>query len=305
MYLPPFRVPVSDGALQSLDPMDLIDSHSSTIRRLIGDHFYNINEIPHASAMAYLVEYYVHQVENGGHGQFLGNGRRYENLLPIVQEGLSALNAQPFLDLYLRFRKFLDADHARADLIAEGCGFGELEPEIERIDAAFLALERSTVWTELARFLRHQADLDPVQDSSLRSTITAIGRLNPRQHSRAVAEIETHKSHPRYDLAKDLCEAAGRRITRMGAGWQNGPGETIDGVMTSEGMVWMRAGDKIALLGLNLGDVTSSQRLPGLLAVAKSDGVAWRIDQLSGFYRRLARLTPPLRRLAQHFKLRR
>lgn len=56
MYLPPFRVPVSESALLSLDPMDVIDSHSSTVRRLIGDHFYTIDEIPRASAMAYLVE---------------------------------------------------------------------------------------------------------------------------------------------------------------------------------------------------------------------------------------------------------
>jgi hypothetical protein len=249
---------------------------------LMRDYFYTFDEIPHASRVAFSVGYYIEQVANGGHGQFLGNGRIFRGLLDLVEDGLSACGAVRAQQIYRSFRTFLNLDHQRADRIAEGGGFGEIEPKIRYCDREFLKLDRQALWGLLGDFLRREADLEPV--GPILPAIEAVGRRNPhiesRRLDRAAAKEEAlqqaGRAHPHYELAKLLCEAAGRDISHVITGWNSAPNETIQSVLTAEGMVWMRAGPKLAILGLSLDDVTA--RGPGLLVIARHDGTAWSVE---------------------------
>jgi hypothetical protein len=92
------RIPVEGSVFRSTDPTILIDVHAQTIGLLIGEHGYELHELPRTSANAYLVPFYVAQVKNGGHGQYLGNGRRHRGFLDLVDEGLERLGARDFVN---------------------------------------------------------------------------------------------------------------------------------------------------------------------------------------------------------------
>lgn len=279
----PFRIPMSLDMIESSDPVHLPDAHYNVVMWLMRDYFYTLEEIPHASRVAFSVSYYIEQVANGGHGQFLGNGRMLRGLLDLVEEGLNACGVVRAQQIYRSFRTFLNIDHQRADRVADGGGFGEIEPKIRYCDREFLKLDRPALLGLLGDFLRNEADLEPV--GPIWPAVEAVGRRNPHIESRWLERAaakdaalkQAGRAHSQYELAKLLCDAAGRDISHVIVGWKSAPNETISNVLTAEGTVWMRAGPKLAILGRSLDEVTS--RMPwGPLVVARHDGAQWYIE---------------------------
>ena len=223
-------IAVTKSSFLCADSVDLIEAHAESVRILLNDYCYELDEIPKMSAMAYLVQFYIEQVRNGGHGQFLGNGRIYKDFLDLVEEGLCHLKQSDILSVYRDFRAYLNIDHERADRIADGYGFGNIEPEIRKIDEKFLGLDENSLWDRLAEFLRYEANLMVVADDLFTATVESAGRLNPhvaerlraRTAARDIAWKQKRTAHSYFALANLLCHEAERQISHLTSGWQNG-----------------------------------------------------------------------------------
>jgi len=146
---------------------------------------YPRHEMPAEAMQAYHANYYVDQVSNGGHSQFIRNTG--VAMLPAASAdalgGLEAMGARAQRQILAEMIAWLTAnpEQARAQ------NGSSRVPALDQLDKRFLDAERETPMTPLAaRWIARWPDLRPVAGVQYRAELDRLAQLNPQLGPRRV-----------------------------------------------------------------------------------------------------------------------
>jgi hypothetical protein len=85
------RIIVPEKAFKSESPYELVQSVVNFVNFALRHAFFHRDEIAQNAMRAYHVDYYLAQVNNGGHSQFAANSNMLDVILKDIDEGLDAM----------------------------------------------------------------------------------------------------------------------------------------------------------------------------------------------------------------------
>jgi hypothetical protein len=212
-------------------------------------------EFPPEAMLAYHVDYYGAQVENGGHRQFAFNSKMFAAMVADISVGLEAMGADRVLAVYRDFLELMtsDADLARA-AVGESARPGTKPPALDMFDRRFFAAddlaERTAAWLRSLPCLKA---MEPEEMRGETEAIVARNRHLAAREARATAiQAEADAKNPLLVAAKALCAEAGLTFQGLTVGSHTGkPDEMAWGLRTSRGMRFARLGPRDTTLYLD------------------------------------------------------
>lgn len=163
------------------------------------------SEMPANALRAYYVDYYLAQVMNGGHAQFIHNSRLQEGELQSIREGLGLLGLVPFIEIFRDFEERIMRDIASAR-----------EHGIDNsaaLDDRFFKLDAyKTLMPANGRWIKCLAELKVVPDADYQRTMEGLSSANPQ---RAARLTERARATIKFRLTQPLFTAAALVAARM------------------------------------------------------------------------------------------
>lgn len=185
------RVVVTDTALerwhQRTDADDLVADVVTFVNGMLFDGTYRRGEISQRALQAYHLDYYLEQVANGGHSQFLRNGGgNLSFLLADIRTALTALGAESQRLVFEDLVGWLSANPREA---AEQTGFaGGRAPALDELDRRLREAEgRQPVKRLSAAWIASWPDLMVVADADQGGAIRRLIEMNPHHRNRSAA----------------------------------------------------------------------------------------------------------------------
>ena len=160
---------------------------------------------------AYHADYYLAQVNNGGHSQFIGNsGELLRTITADALAGLEAMGAKAQHQILFEMAAWAAANPADA---GAQDGFGVRAEPLDGLDKRFYAAESETPIAPLAaRWIAWWAELRIVEDDRYASAIAEIATANPflapRLVWKNVQEIRYQLTDPLQIAVAAACGAA-------------------------------------------------------------------------------------------------
>lgn len=189
------QVPVPVAPVTSIiipqSSFDNADTHSvpmavvDFVNFMMREAMYRRNEIPNEALLSYHVDYYLAQVNNGGHGQFAGNSGWQEATIVDIQYGLLAMGLDEALEVFEGLMLFAHEDPDRFVAAAEAGGFGDIDPIIKDLDDRFFAGPSKQILAGNDHWLRTEAPLEIVPDTEHRARMAALADANPLRGQRS------------------------------------------------------------------------------------------------------------------------
>ena len=171
------------------DPNALVEAMVNYVNFLTQQAQFNRFEIFAEATQAYHVDYYLAQVKNGSHAQFIGNsGVNLAYILADVVHGLKAMQAFDHLALAEKMSKWVAENPEYAD--AQSGVEGGMAPELTALDNSFYELEKTNpLRPALAEWVANLEVLQTVDDRIMPRILEGIKTLNPNLQAR---ESKTH-----------------------------------------------------------------------------------------------------------------
>ena len=228
------KIIVPEKAYKSDSPYDLVQSVVNFVNFALRKAYYNRDELAQNALRSYHVDYYMAQVNNGGHSQYAANSNMLDFTLRDCQEGLEAMRHEA-ASLHRRFLTFAKAEPARMDKVFKGGGFGDIDPAMDKLDKEFYELCRQKPLIEANRtWLKSLPELRVVADDEYMAVTDAFAAANKH----ASARKDERERQAKEDDAKDpLKQAMGYlcimvKEPRRFIAWHQGqPGQDLgDGI---------------------------------------------------------------------------
>jgi hypothetical protein len=235
------------------EDVDLVAAVVDFVNWAIGPAHLVFGEVVAEAFWSYHADYYLAQVNNGGHGQFAHNSGMSEQTLDNCRRGLVAMGATEYVAIFDEFTAIMIGDSRRAKAIEDGSGFGKIDPAIKLLDKRFGALRNMTKLN--AAWLRTLPVLRPLPNERLTAEREAVIARNSllvaRQDYLRRAKERVNATDPIRVAARATC--AQERITFEGvnAGLPVGNGEIAWTLSTSAGSRMLVMGHGIAVLRAN------------------------------------------------------
>jgi hypothetical protein len=162
---------------------------------------YTAGELPAVAIEAYHADYYLSQVYNGGHRQFIGNTGLA--MLPTTSgdalAGLKAMGASSQHQILQEMIAWVEAHPGEAALQT---GFENRAAALSALDRRFFAAEQQQPMTQLAaRWIASWPELHAVAQEQYSSEIERLAQLNPHlSHRRIWRSVR----HIRFQMTDDL-----------------------------------------------------------------------------------------------------
>jgi hypothetical protein len=139
---------------------------------------YARHELPPKALQAYHADYYLAQVNNGGHSQFIGNsGALLRDIAADALAGLEAMDAKAQHRILTEMMAWAEANPEEA---GAQIGFDVRAKLLDELDSRFYAAERETPMTPLAaNWIAGWPELRIVEDGQYSAIIDQIAALNP------------------------------------------------------------------------------------------------------------------------------
>jgi len=147
---------------------------------------YTDRELPPELLQVYCADYYLAQVNNGGHSQFVGNsGKRLANNIELALAGLDNMGARAHRSLLTALKDWIAAN---PDEAARQKRYGEFRASyLDDLDNQFFDLQkRSSLHDLSARWIRRWRNLEIVGDESYGDRLRALAALNPNFEIRSI-----------------------------------------------------------------------------------------------------------------------
>ena len=281
---------VDEAALESDEKYEVVQSVVDFVNWAGQMAMLNRDEIPREALLAYHVDYYLAQVNNGGHRQFAHNSRMSAATLDDIEAGLNAMGAREFLSI---FKDFLALTQSRPDLLAvamEDSAYKTKTPEFDALDNPFFALDGGKPLLDLnTNWLQSLPNFKALSVAELKDAQDEILSRNPllaerRAHRIGLREAEEAKD-PTYVAIKALCAKAGLLFEGLNAGsYPDEKGKTFWGVRTSSGVRFALLGPEESIL---FSDYSRKKMIVTLRAGETSAGDGQ--ETKAGFWSRLFR----------------
>ncbi|WGW04355.1 DMP19 family protein [Tropicibacter oceani] len=227
------RIVVPQSAMDALpdDPAPLVQAIVNYTNQMTGQGRYKRTELPAAAIQAFHCDYYLAQVLNGGHAQFVGNTRALiEETFCDVVEGLRAMGATDYLILARSGQKWVRENPQEA---AQQTGFeGGIAESLSRLDGPFYQLNRKTpLQGAIAAWIAGHPQLHVVPDDQLAAELQALALANPERGRRDAilecASIAARFANPLQVGAAMACWRSGEADFLLGLG--NGSYRDVEG----------------------------------------------------------------------------
>jgi Domain of unknown function (DUF4375) len=162
---------------------------------------YTRGELPAVAIQAYHADYYLAQVCNGGHSQFIGNTGLA--MLPTTSgdalAGLEAMGASSQHQILQEMIAWVEAHPGEAALQT---GFENRAAALSALDKRFYAVEREQPMTPLAaRWIASWPELRAIAQEQYSSEIERLAQLNPHRSHRRIWQSVRHIS---FQMTDDL-----------------------------------------------------------------------------------------------------
>jgi len=162
---------------------------------------YTRGELPAAAMQAYHADYYLAQVNNGGHSQFIGNTGIA--MLPTTSgdalAGLEAMGASAQHQILKEMIAWVEEHPSEA---AQQNGFENRPAVLNALDSRFYEAERQQPMTQLAaRWIASWPELHVVAEEQYSSEIERLAQLQPHLSQRRIWQSVRHIS---FQMTDDL-----------------------------------------------------------------------------------------------------
>lgn len=147
------------------------------------------HELPTELIQVRYADYYLEQVNNGGHSQFVGNsGAKLANNIEHALAGLRNMGARRQVEILTQLKAWIEANPTEAALQK---GFGEFRaPYLDELDERFYdAEERSSIGDLCASWIQRWSNLEIVDDDRFVDRMRALGAQNPNFDIRSIFTV--------------------------------------------------------------------------------------------------------------------
>jgi hypothetical protein len=219
--LPDKPLIVAQSAFDSEEPLDLVYSLVDVVNGMYEAHLYD-EEIAEEALSHYLLDYYIAQVTNGGHSQFLYNiaGPGASSVLQRVGGALRELDHESALSVWAKLCSALDdIPDEELEMFFNGgyideAGFHPLAV-LEPLDNSFFPFADELAAAN-AQWLRGRPDLIVMEESAIPQAIETLVAQIPNLEKRRQKATD---SEPTYlKAARDYCTREWLDFERMTAG---------------------------------------------------------------------------------------
>ncbi|MGL5011119.1 MAG: DMP19 family protein [Paracoccaceae bacterium] len=258
-------------------PEDLVYEVVCFVNAMFERGLFLPDELPPEAVQVYMADYYLAQVNNGGHSQYIGNSRqRLEMNSKHTVAGLQAMGATAQLGIHKAMLDWVDANPVEA---LEQTGFtGGIAPYLKDLDRSFYETEGTSPMAALsAVWIAGWSSLQVVEDNVYAHALDVAAQMNPnrtrRLQQRRLAIITQCCTDP-LRVAMGLAAMAGKeRDVVCGIG--GATYESIDGEVVPVFVVGTMRGRRFGTWTQN-GGVLYERAEPGTLAQsAQARGAVW------------------------------
>jgi len=191
------RIIVSASAFAALDkdPWKLVQAVVDYVNFMLEQARFTRDELPAAAIQLYHTDYYLAQVNNGGHAQFVGNaGQNLSFILDDVDQGLLHAQAAQHHSIFNQMAFWVRANVKEA---TQQTGFeGGIAPELAALDRPFFEVDKDVPLTvRLAHWVAQLPSLKVVPDDQVRNVMTQQIALNPYIKKRQTQGMIAHLNH--------------------------------------------------------------------------------------------------------------
>lgn len=238
---------VSESLFQSDDPHDLPYAVVNFVNRLIYEGYYERDELPAEAMWSYHVDYYLAQVNNGGHGQFVGNSGWAGTMVADIRAGLAAIELPEAAAIFSDLERFAFQESERFAQAADGRGFGDIDAVIAALDDRFFAGPTTEIAPANGKWLRTLPNLTVLPnvecDAAIDRLMAANTAASERRKVREQLAADERARDPLVQAFEHLLGLARPRLKYEG--WTAGfprrqdTGEVahVFGVQTNAGIV--------------------------------------------------------------------
>ena len=175
------------AAARATDPdnaYDLVQAVVNFVNAMTGEGLYSRFEIPAKALQAYHADFYLAQVNNGGHSQFIHNSHgNLDYIVSDVRAALSGMQAQAHLSVMERMAAWI-VQHP--DEASKQTGFeGGRAPLLDQLDSLFYQADKAMpMISQSARWISSWPELKVVEDADYQEAIRRIVMMNPAREAR-------------------------------------------------------------------------------------------------------------------------
>ncbi len=239
-----------EAAQSGGDHYALVQAIVDFVNAMSHQGLYANSEIAGNAVQAYNADYYLAQVENGGHSQFIHNSRANASTTwPGALAGLRASGARRQARLLQKMIAWAEANPDDAD---EQTGFnGGRDDTLDRLDYGFFAAEKkSPILESMARWILTWPDLYVVDDPGYPATIDRVAMANPQRGARQVARrigMLDHQINDWLHVALGMAAAASSE-NEICLGIGGGSIDVVEGERRLAWLVHTNAGHRFGVL---------------------------------------------------------
>lgn len=214
------------------DAYDLMHAVITFVNKTIQESGFAREEIPAEALIAYHVDYYLAQVNNGGHSQFGANSGCNEATMEDIRAGLSLIGETGAAAIFGDFERLRRDDPARFEAAIAGGGFGGVDPYMADLDDRFFDGPTKSIPAANNAWIRALPCLKPVPDAeypaAMREAIDGNRNASARIAERARLVEEERRRDPLFQGLKFIAERPGSD-TRFEAWHAGALAQTEDG----------------------------------------------------------------------------
>ena len=179
------------------------------VNHAIGTAQFRREEIPLPAMQAFHVDYYIAQVNNGGHSQYVGNSGWHQYQIDDIRAGLAAIGIEDAIELYEDLCAFADShpEEFRAGMDARG--FGEFPEFFDKADTLFFAGLNDRLMKGNSDWIRSLDCLLVLEDGQYRKVMTELPGRNPEAAQRSAEAQARTKASRDGDPIVQACRALG------------------------------------------------------------------------------------------------
>jgi len=231
------------------------------VNHALREAMFRRDELPQDALRAFHVDYYIAQVNNGGHGQFAYNSRWDEPVLRDIGEGLAAIGVAEATEIFRSFQTYAVLEPARFQRTFDGSGFGTIDPFVEKLDQRFYAGVGDALAKALRQWIARLPSLRPLDDTHYREAMQNLDAQNPEHAARKTAiateQEQRRNEDPIHQTIRFVCHVSppGMRFEQLlSASPLSSPDQSSTGVgfriVTDRGLATIYVAESRAVLWL-------------------------------------------------------
>lgn len=171
---------LADSASYYDGMMSLVDYTNAVMH----DALYLTSEFPKEAYWLYLADYYISQVNNGGHSGFLHNAREtpgQDAAIAMAARGMNLIGCSVLAEVLAKLESWRQENGQAAQ--PQG-GLRQNTAELDLLDKAYFAIERDTFYQAANAWMRSSPVVSILSADALAKAVGALREANPRYEVR-------------------------------------------------------------------------------------------------------------------------